>query len=80
MLKQQRNFWFLSYRVDPRLFDENIEEFKTLNLEEQKKLLLEMLEYNDLYVNYSDIEDAIYNVSDENKRLNRNFYEVKKDA
>jgi len=71
---------FLSYRIDPKLFDENIEEFKTLNLEEQKSLLLEMLEYNDLYVNYSEIEDAIYKVSEEDKKLNKDFYEGRKDA
>lgn len=65
---------FLSYRVDPRLFDENIEEFKILSLDEQKKLLLEMLEYNDLYVNYSEIDDAIYKVSEEDKTLNKDFY------
>ena len=66
---------FLSYRIDPKLFDENIEEFKTLSLDEQKKLLLEMLEYNDLYVNYSEIDDAIYNVNDDDKKLNKEFYE-----
>ena len=66
---------FLSYKVDPGLFDENIEEFKALNLDEQKKLLLEMLEYNDLYVNYSEIDDAIYNVNEEDKKLNGEFYE-----
>ncbi len=31
---------FLSYRVDPRLFDENIEEFKVLSLDEQKNFYL----------------------------------------
>ncbi|ACR78793.1 DNA recognition and methylase subunit Mod [Kosmotoga olearia TBF 19.5.1] len=71
---------FLSYRVDPKLFDENIEEFKALSLDEQKKLLLEMLEYNDLYVNYSEIDDVIYNVSEEDKKLNKDFYEERKDA
>lgn len=69
---------FLSYRVDPRLFDENIEEFRALSLDEQRKLLLEMLEYNDLYVNYSEIEDGIYNVSEEDKKLNKLFYEYQK--
>ncbi|MCD6483127.1 MAG: site-specific DNA-methyltransferase, partial [Candidatus Aenigmarchaeota archaeon] len=69
---------FLSYRVNPRLFDENIEEFKVLTLDEQKKLLLEMLDYNDLYVNYSEIEDAIYNVSEEDKKLNNLFYGYQK--
>jgi len=67
----------LSYRVDPRLFDENIEKFKALNLDEQKKLLLEMLDYNDLYVNYSEIDDAIYNVNEEDKNLNIKFYKEK---
>ena len=71
---------FLSHRVDPRLFDENVEEFRVLKLEEQKKLLLEMLDYNDLYVNYSEIYDAIYNVSEEDKKLNKEFYEEKKNA
>ena len=71
---------FLSYRIDPKLFDENVEEFKTLSLDEQKKLLIEMLEYNDLYVNYCEIDDAIYNVSEENKKLNKEFYEGRQNA
>ncbi len=78
--EEMKHNGFLSYRIDPRLFDENIEDFKTLNLDEQKKLLLEMLEYNDLYVNYSEIEDNIYNVSEEDKKLNKEFYERKKNA
>lgn len=38
-----------------------------------------MLDYNDLYVNYSEIDDAIYNVSEEDKKLNKDFYEGKKN-
>ncbi len=72
--KDMKHNGFLSYRIDPRLFDENIEEFKALSVDEQKKLLLEMLEYNDLYVNYSEIDDVIYNVSKEDKKLNKKFY------
>jgi len=78
--EEMKHNGFLSYRVDSRLFDENIKEFKSLSLEEQKKLLLEMLDYNDLYVNYSEIDDAIYNVSEEDKKLNKEFYERKKNA
>ncbi len=65
---------FLSYRVNPNLFDENIEEFKKLSFEEQKKLLIETLDKNDLYVNYSEIDDGIYKIDDEDKKLNREFY------
>jgi adenine-specific DNA-methyltransferase len=65
---------FLSYRVDPILFDENINEFRALSFEEQKKLLVEMLDKNELYVNYSEIDDAIYDISAKDKRLNKDFY------
>jgi len=66
---------FLSYRVDPKLFDENIEEFKALSLGEQKRLLIETVDKNYLYVNYSEIDDEMYGVRDEDKQLNKKFYE-----
>ncbi|MBO8140358.1 MAG: site-specific DNA-methyltransferase [Thermosipho sp. (in: Bacteria)] len=65
---------FLSYRINLRIFDENIDEFQSLSLFEQKKILLEILEYNDLYVNYSEIEDNIYKISEKDKKLNKEFY------
>ena len=65
---------FLSYRVDEKLFDENIDGFKEMDLNEQKKLLLECLDYNNLYVNYSEIEDKQYDISKEEKDLNKKFY------
>ena len=63
---------FLSYRVDPKKMLE--EDFIVLSLAEQKQLLLELIDNNNLYVNYSDIEDVHYNISDEDKKLNRLFY------
>ena len=65
---------FLSYRIDAKLFDENIEEFKALTLDEQKRLLVECLEKNDLYVNYSEMDDAQYKVSKDDIELNKKFY------
>lgn len=63
---------FLSYRVDPKKLLE--EDFITLSLAEKKQLLLELIDNNNLYVNYSDIEDVHYDISDEDKRLNKMFY------
>lgn len=63
---------FLSYRIDPKKMLE--EDFIVLSLAEQKQLLLELIDNNNLYVNYSDIEDVHYNISDEDKKLNRLFY------
>ena len=43
-------------------------------LEKQKKLLIELLDKNQLYVNLSEIDDKQFNVSDEDKALNKAFY------
>ena len=64
----------ISYLLDIEAFDENAEEFEQLTLEQQKAFLLETLDKNQLYVNYSEIDDEDYNVSTEDKELNRHFY------
>ena len=65
---------FLSYKVDYAHFDEHAEEFAQLSLADQKRFLLEVLDKNQLYVNLSEIDDTDYRVSEEDKRLNRQFY------
>ncbi len=47
-----------------------------LNLAQQKQLLIEMLDKNQLYVNLSALEDADFAVSEEEKQLTRNFYQL----
>lgn len=68
---------FLSYRVKVNKIDKNMNDFKELSLEQQKKFLIEILDKNHLYVNLSDIDDITYNVSEEDKRLNKEFYGLK---
>lgn len=63
---------FISYRVDPKKLKSV--EFKELSFAEQKQLLREIIDNNNLYVNYSDIEDASYSMSTEDIALNRLFY------
>nr|WP_245335468.1 MULTISPECIES: site-specific DNA-methyltransferase [unclassified Staphylococcus] len=63
---------FISYRVDPKKL--KLAEFKKLSFAEQKQLLREIIDNNNLYVNYSDIGDASYGVSEEDIVLNRQFY------
>ena len=58
--------------IDPKKLREN--EFKQLSLAEQKQILLEIVDNNNLYVNYSDIDDVSYNISDAEKRMNHEFY------
>ena len=63
---------FLSYRIGPKKLREN--EFKQLSLAEQKQTLLEIIDNNNLYVNYSDIDDISNGISDTDKKLNHEFY------
>lgn len=63
---------FLSYRIDPKKLKKN--EFEKLSLPEQKQLLSEIIDNNNLYVNYSDIDDSDYGISEEDKKLNHAFY------
>jgi len=65
---------FLSYRIDEKLFDENIAEFQKLALDDQKRVLIGCLEVNHLYVNFSEIKDSQYKVSKEDIELNKIFY------
>jgi len=66
---------FLSYKVDIKAVDENAKDFAYLSIEDQKKFLLECLDKNHLYVNYSEIDDEDYGVSKEDKKLNTEFYD-----
>jgi len=72
--KEMKTHAFLSYKIYPKDVDENAEEFKDLSLEDQKKFLIECLDKNALYVNYSEIEDRQYKVSKEEIELNNKFY------
>lgn len=63
---------FLSYRIDPKKLKTN--EFCQLSLAEQKQLLSEIIDNNNLYVNYDDMDDSDYQVSANDKKLNHAFY------
>ena len=65
---------FLSYKVDPKVIDKNAKDFADLSIEDQKRFLLECLDKNHLYVNYSEIDDEEYGISEEDKKVNKEFY------
>ncbi|MEO0267823.1 MAG: hypothetical protein ABIM36_06790 [candidate division WOR-3 bacterium] len=51
-------------------------DFEDLSIEDQKRFLYECLDKNHLYVNYSEIDNEEYGVSEEDKKLNKEFYKV----
>ena len=65
---------FLSYKVNMKKFSKNIDEFETLSLDEQKRVLDEFLDKNQLYVNLSYINDADFEISDDEKEASTSFY------
>jgi adenine-specific DNA-methyltransferase len=68
---------FLNYNVDIKKQDEHLEEFKALSLAEQKQHLCEILDKNQLYVNLSSLEDADFACSDDEKKVTKDFYQIK---
>lgn len=72
LLEKVKKSSFLSYRVDAKKLHK--EEFNNLSLFEQKQLLVELIDQNNLYVNYCDIDDVDNNISEKEKQLNKMFY------
>lgn len=70
-LKESSN---LSYKVDPKQFDNNISLFNELSFENQQRFLIEAIDKNQLYVNYSDIDDESNGISEQDKKFNQMFY------
>ena len=75
LFEQVKKSSFLSYRVESKKLHKD--EFIKLSLFEQKQLLVELIDQNNLYVNYSDIDDVDNNISKIEKLLNKEFYRGK---
>ncbi len=66
---------FLSYKLVLKNFDANAKDFTVLSFADQKRFILESLDYNQLYVNYSEMGDKDYAVTPVDKQLNKEFYD-----
>ena len=70
---------FMNWYVNPEMPEEAVKDFEAIGktdngFDKQKKLLAELLDKNQLYVNLSEIDDADFKVSKEDKALNHLFY------
>ena len=66
---------FLNWYANAEMPQDAVQDFIAIgDVEQQKHLLVELLDKNQLYVNLSEIEDADFGVSEEDKVLNRAFY------
>lgn len=70
---------FLNWYINPEAPEDALSDFVEIGksdngVDKQKKLLCELLNKNQLYVNLSEIEDAKFSVSKHDKELNKQFY------
>ena len=74
--------YFLKYNVSVDEFSQIIEEpeFQSLPLDEQKQMMLEMLDLNQMYVSLSEMDDEQFAgcLNDDDKALSRAFYQLVK--
>lgn len=66
---------FLDYRIETH--EVTPDGFGAMTFEAQQKLLMECLDKNQMYVNLTEIDDEDYKISDEDKDLNKQFYNSK---
>lgn len=78
-ISEVKNRIYDDERIVPYITREDLkkadEEFTSLELENKKKALISIVDKNKLYVNYSDMEDENYAVSEQDKAFTRSFYE-----
>lgn len=65
---------YLCYRLKVASFEKEAITFEQLSLENQKRFLMECLDKNLLYVPLSDVDSDEYRLSDEDRRLTKEFY------
>jgi adenine-specific DNA-methyltransferase len=69
--------YFLNYNLKIKEFKEKVlkeDEFKNLELDDQKKMFLTMLDLNQMYVNKSEMADKSFAISQQDQELTKEFY------
>lgn len=70
---EMRNNAFLKFWFDRHAFEKD-EDFRKLDLNERKEALADVLDENQLYLNYADMNDTRHNVTADEKALTDKFY------
>ena len=74
--EQMKSKSFLNYNVDLKKQEKYKEDFKKDTLVNQKRLLLKLLDLNQLYVNLSSMHDGDFEVSLEDQKVTADFYQL----
>ena len=74
LLKELEANPFLHYTVEPEMLQSDAAEFSQLASDVKRRVLYSLLDYNQLYVNLSELYDADHNLTEEDRQLNEQFY------
>lgn len=64
----------LSYKIRPEDINESADDFNALSLDDKKRFLIECLDKNLLYIPLSEMDSDEYSLSEEDRKLTREFY------
>ncbi|ELK46165.1 site-specific DNA-methyltransferase [Halobacillus sp. BAB-2008] len=65
----------LNFKVELDKLKTEDTSFQSLTLEEKKQTLIDVIDHNLLYINYSEIEDEEFKIDERTKAFNQSFYE-----
>ena len=68
------NSEFISYKAEINKLKDSEQEFEQLSIDDKKKFLIEILDKNMLYVNYCDIDDNDFEITEQEKAFTKSFY------
>ena len=66
---------YLNFKVDLERVSSKDKGYNALSLEERKEVLIQVLDMNQLYLSYSEIEDEQYKIPQDVKAFNHSFYQ-----
>ena len=66
---------YLNFKVDLERVSSKDKGYNALSLEEKKEVLIQVLDMNQLYLSYSEIEDEQYKIPQDVKAFNHSFYQ-----
>ena len=75
VLSSMKESAYLNFKVDLEKVSSKNAGYNNLSLEERKEVLIQVLDMNQLYLSYSEIEDEQYKIPEDIKVFNHSFYQ-----
>ncbi|MEQ2528906.1 site-specific DNA-methyltransferase [Bacillaceae bacterium CLA-AA-H227] len=77
LIERVKESAFLDFKINIDKVSNKNSDFTSLSLDEKKDVLIQVLDANQLYLSYSEIDDDQYNIPDSVKQFNHSFYNKK---